>query len=309
MTSSDRPAGVAAFSTPITLTGPVRQPRQMLDDQSYGGHASIHDEATAGTLGLAGAPIEGPTHFSQFDPLAFSCWGRRWFETGCISAHFSTMVVAGESVTAGLVTSGSDSARIEALKPDGSVVLSGTVSVSDSTPTELDTRFAKRRDPGDLFIVDQLVVGQRSSTTATASVDMDTSNGDLYPFSLRRKLDAITEPSDWYSTADNPWGRPILPFEMISVLAQKTGADFRVRGPALGLFLDLEIRLIDGPVFVGQDYLVDREVIGLGQSRRVESYWVRTTLTDAETGKAAATVMLHAGVFKESYADYPADRL
>ena len=88
------------FDTEITLTGPLRSPKQMLDDQSYDGHASVHDEATASSLGLRGAPIEGPTHFSQFDPLAVTLWGDAWFERGCISAHFQTMVIEGEQVHA-----------------------------------------------------------------------------------------------------------------------------------------------------------------------------------------------------------------
>ena len=52
-----------------------------------------------------------------------------------------------------------------------------------------------------------------------------------------------------------------------------------------------------------------REVVGLSQSRRTESYWTRTTLTDAETGRPAASVLLHSGVFKDSYPGYPKDRL
>ncbi|HEX2578290.1 MAG TPA: hypothetical protein VHK88_18235 [Aquihabitans sp.] len=305
--STDRDA--VAFDTPITATGPARRPRQMLQEQSYGGHASLHDADTAGGLGLTGAPIEGPTHFSQFDPLAFARWGRRWFEDGCLSAHFSTMVVEGEEVVASLATTGSTAARVEATKPDGSRVLTGTASVGRHDPTELEGRLARLGDPGELFVVDRLAVGQRSAEPVTASVDMDTPNGELYPFSLRQKLDAITEPSPWYASDDNPWGRAILPFEMISVLAQKTGADLGVRGPAIGLFLDLEIRLEGGPLFVGQDYVLEREVVGLGQSRRTESYWVRTTVTDASTGAPAASVLLHSGVFKESYAAYPRDRL
>lgn len=211
-------------------------------------------------------------------------------------------------MTASLTTAGGTDGRIEATETDGSRVLSGTASVDRDAPTELDGRLAKLGDPGDLFIVDQLAVGQRSSSAVTTAVDMDSPNGELYPFSLRQKLDAITEPSDWY-TGDNPWGRPILPFEMISVLSAKAGSDLPVRGPAVGLFLDLEIRLEGGPVFVGRDYLVEREVIGLSQSRRTESYWVRSTLTAADSGDVAATVVLHSGIFKPSYAGYPPDRL
>jgi hypothetical protein len=77
----------------------------------------------------------------------------------------------------------------------------------------------------------------------------------------------------------------------------------------MGLFLDLEIRLLDGPVLVGQEYAVKREVVGLSQSRRTESYWTRTTLRDVDTGQPVATVLLHSGVFKESYPGYPKDRL
>ncbi len=298
-----------AFEGSPELVGALRRPRQLLADQRHGDRASVHDASTADALGLAGAPIEGPTHFSQFDPLAYACWGRRWFEAGCISAHFATMVVEGEGVAARLVPERVELARISAVKVDGTVVLTGTATVGRDEATELDERRARPRDPGELFIMDQLEVGQRTASTVTASVGMDESNGPLYPFSLRQKLDAITEPSPWYATADNPWGRPILPIEMISVLAQKSGHAFPIRGPAIGLFLDLEIRLEGTPLFVDQDYEIDREVVGVGQSRRTESCWVRSTLTDADTGALAATVTLHSGVFKESYAGYPSERL
>ena len=311
-----------AFATPLvgaggdTLTGPERRPRQMLADQEYDGHVSVHDGDMAERLGLAGAPIEGPTHFSQFDPLAVEWWGRRWFETGCISAHFTSMVVEGEQVTATATRDGS-TARIAATKPgtgavDDTVgVLTGTMTVDPDAPTELSERLeaARERDPGDLFIVDRVVVGERRAVDGTVSVDAETPNGPLYPFSLRQKLDAITEPSDWYSTDDTPWGRPVLPFEMYSVLANKAGSPLPVRGPAVGLFLDLEVRAVDGPLFVGEEYTLDREVLALGQSRKVESHWVRTTIARASDGRHVATVLLHSGVFKASYADYPADRL
>ena len=52
------------FDTALTLTGPLRQPRQMLAEQEYDDHTSIHDDETAQKLGFQGGAIEGPTHFS-----------------------------------------------------------------------------------------------------------------------------------------------------------------------------------------------------------------------------------------------------
>ena len=300
------------FPTEITVTGPLRSPAQMLADQEVDGHASVHDQETAASLGLAGAPIEGPTHFSQFDPLAVALWGRTWFERGCISSHFRTMVVEGEQVQASMTTTSPTATRIEAHKEDGTPVLVGTASVGpDHAETELERRRAALGEPGDLFVIDRLSVGMRDEGAVTSITHHDT-NGPGYPFSLSDKLARITEPHPWYTEeggASSPWGGAIVPMEMISVLANKAGGRFPVRQPALGLFLDLEIRLLDGPVLVGRDYAVAREVVGLSESRRTESWWTLTTLTDVDRGQAVATVLLHQGVFKESYPGYPKDRL
>ena len=94
-----------AFDTEITarngvLAGPWRKPQQMLHAQTYDSHASIHDDATAQKLGFQGGTIEGPTHFSQFAPLCERIWGKAWFETGCLSAHYRNPVFEGEEVQA-----------------------------------------------------------------------------------------------------------------------------------------------------------------------------------------------------------------
>lgn len=68
------------FDTPLVrradrIEGPLRAPRQMLQEQEYGGHTSIHDDAMAEKLGFRAGPIEGPTHFSLFPPLLYDIWG------------------------------------------------------------------------------------------------------------------------------------------------------------------------------------------------------------------------------------------
>ena len=298
-----------AFDNELILTGPFRAPRQMLADQEYDGHTSVHDDATADKLGLPGAPIEGPTHFSQFDPMGVAMWGSAWFEHGCISSHFENMVIEGEEVQATATRTSANSARVGAVKSDGNSVLSGTMTLGPRHgETELDRRLGALKDPGELFIIDQLRVGDTSSPERV-SMSMTESNGHLYPFSLRDKLAAITEPSPWYSGTDSLWGRAVIPMEMVSVLAHKAGGVGKVRGPAVGLFIDLEIRVIEGPLFVDAEYELVHEIVGIGQSRRVESYWTRTSVVDPETRVLVATVLLHQGVFKASYEKYPADKL
>ena len=300
------------FETELTVKGPWRAPHQMLAEQEYDGHASVHDEATADKLGLAGAPIEGPTHFSQFDPIAVSLFGKSWFEHGCISSHFENMVIEGEEVQAHAIPMTPSMARIGATKSDGNSVLSGTITCGPNhSETELDRRLAGVKEPGELFIVDQLRIGEESKKFRV-SMSFDDSNGHLYPFSLNDKLAHITESSPWYTQdggASSPWGRAVVPTEMLSVLAHKAGGVGTVRGPAVGLFIDLEVRLINGPVFVNSEYDVTHKIVGIGQSRRVESYWTLSSITDPASGELVATVLLHQGVFKASYEKYPADKL
>jgi len=303
------PETMMSFQTPLSLAGPLRQPRQMLSDQEYGGHASIHDDAMAEKLGFRAGPIEGPTHFSLFPPLMEKIWGQAWFEQGCISAHYLNMVVEGESVRAfaEIPAEGAKTTRVWAEKADGTPVLEASASLGvDAGPTLLERRMAELRPAGRLLILEDLEVGMTGAADERVRMDPDQNMGALYPFSLNQKLAAITENSPWYSTSDTPWGRPIIPLEMISVLAEYSShkARFPVKGPAVGLFADQEIRLIDGPLFVGEDYILRREIVALAQSKRTESYWIRTRIFDASGDKQVAEMLLNHATLKHSFAGY-----
>lgn len=300
-------------TTPITLSGPLRTPAQMLANQSYGGHKSVHDGDAAAKLGLAGAPIEGPTHFSQFEPLGAALWGDRWFTQGCISAHFQTMVIEGEQVQVEMKLDGPGATRaqIDACKADGTPVLTGTASIGpDHGDTALSSRLAaaKARPPEKLYVLDLLNVGQRSAGTETVCFGFDDYLGDLYPFTPRQKIQTLTEHIGYHQDgATTPWGGAIFPFEMMSVLTNTHSKDagFMARQPSVGLFIDLEVKMLAGPVLVGKRYRLEREILALGASKRTESFWTRTTLYDDST--AVAEVLLHSGVFKASYPGYPGD--
>ena len=292
------------------MYGEYRSPKQMLDAQEYDGHLSIHDHQMAEDLGFSGAPIEGPTHFSQFVPLLHEVFGDVWFERGCISAHYQNMVVDGEEVRVFAEPRGSDLTPIAigAEKRDGTPVLIGTASVGpDYGETEIDRRLAKLRPAEQLVILTDLKVGQQGAANPEDVImEFDQHMGPMYPFSLRQKLAKITEAHPYYTSSDNPWGRPVIPMEMVSVLTQYSsgGAGFRVRGPAIGLFAGQEIRLFDGPLFVNHPYQLEREIVALSESRRTESNWIKTSIFDAKSRELVAETILNSAVLKDSYADY-----
>ena len=93
---------------------------------------------------------------------------------------------------------------------------------------------------------------------------------------------------------------------MLSVLFEYSSreAAFPVKGPAVGLFADQEIRLIDGPLFVGEDYILRREIAALAESKRTESYWVRTRVFDASGERQVAEMLLNHATLKHSFAGY-----
>jgi hypothetical protein len=295
----------------MTLRGPLRKPRQMLADQSYGGHASIHDDAIAEKLGFRAGPIEGPTHFSLFPPLLHQIWGNAWFERGCISAHYLNMVVEGEEVRAfaDIPPDYATTTRVWAEKADGTPVLEASASLGpeDDGETLLEARLRALRPPGRLIILADLHAGMKGAVDERVCMEPDQIMGDLYPFSLKQKLAVITENSPWYSDPDaSPWGRAIVPLEMVSVLAEYSSgqAAFPVKGPAVGLFADQEIRMIDGPLFVGETYLIRREIVALSESKRTESYWVRSAIFDAAGERQKAEMLLNHASLKHSYAGY-----
>jgi hypothetical protein len=272
----------------------------MLGDQAYDGHASIHDDVTARTLGFRGGTIEGPTHFSQIAPLACALWGDRFLAEGCISAHYRNAVYEGEAVRARIsqADEGADRADLRMEKRDGTEVLTGTVGIGEGQPdSALQLRLRGLPPPTELVILRDVAVGMRTGRIPV-KMDLDQHMGDLYPFTLRQKLKRITETSERYTE--------IIPFEMVSVLLNHVSREqpFPARGPAVGLFADQEIRMIKGPLRVGAQYEIEREVVALSESRRTESQWILTRVFHPGGDEIIATMLLNSALLKQSYANY-----
>ena len=144
------------------------------------------------------------------------------------------------------------------------------------------------------------------------SMSLDQNMGAMYPFSLAEKLKVITEDHIYYHAdkiEQSPWDRAVVPLEMISVLTQYSSglSGFRSRGPAVGLFAGQEIKYINGPIFVGHPYKLEREIIALSESKRTESNWIKTQVFDGETDQLVAEVILNSATLKESYEKYEED--
>ena len=168
------------------------------------------------------------------------------------------------------------------------------------------------RPASDLVILADMRAGMKGQKDERVVMAPDQHMGGLYPFTLNEKLANITENHPMYSDAKaSPWGRVVIPLEMVSVLGNYSshGARFPVKGPSIGLFADLEIRMIDGPLFAGEEYVLRREVVALSESKRVENYWIRTKFFDATGERQVAEMLLNHGVMKASYALYPKERL
>lgn len=297
------------------IKGPLLAPAQMLQDQSYDGHKSLHDDAEAERLGIKAGPIEGPTHFSQFVPYLAEIWGNAWHERGCFSSHFLNMVFEGEKVRVEVdrPASGATRTLCRAFKEDGTPVLEASASIGpDHGETLLEGRMKKLRPAENLVILADMKIGLKGVADETVTMGPDQHMGGLYPFTLNDKLKVITEPMAVYTdAAAGPWGKLIVPLEMVSVLGNYSSrmAKFPVKQPAIGLFADLEVRMVNGPLLVGETYILRREVVALSESRRVENYWIRTKFFDKSGATQVAEMLLNHGVMKASYPHYPADRL
>ncbi len=295
------------------IAGPWRMPHQMLAKQQYDSHVSIHDDAMAQKLGFKGGTIEGPTHFSQFVPLCVKLWGVNWLEQGCLSVHYRNACYEGDKVKAFIAKpkDGATQTEIWMQREDGTEVevLRGTASIGASNPpSALEQRLTELKPLDQPVILRDVKVGMRSKRIPIR-MEMNQHMGALYPFSLADKLQVITESSPCYTIEGaqaSPWRRAIIPIEMLSVLCgyRKDADPFPVRGPVVGLFADQEIRLIHGPLFVGEPYELDREVVFLSGSRRTESMWVRTRIYSPGGDTVLATMLLNSASLKESYADY-----
>ncbi|MGH2611070.1 MAG: hypothetical protein ACRDHF_18465, partial [Tepidiformaceae bacterium] len=248
-------------STGITIEGGViAGPLRSSVNNAITSKGSIHDDETASKLGFRGGTVAGSIHMELFPPLLLEAFGKEWFERGTLSLYFVNATTDREPVRAFLrQPAAKQDTQVDAwvLREDGMRVAEGTASVGDpGEPTALLRKPLDRFEVGDLRILKNVTAGQEF-TPVTVQVS---------PAAQAGRMPIITEKLDWYES-NSLWGGAVAtPATMVQLLyAQSVGTLRAGLGPAVGLFGAIELRNINGPVMVGQDYEVTGHVVAIGQ--------------------------------------------
>lgn len=278
------------------LAGPLRRSV----NNSRNAKGSIHDDATASRLGFRGGTVAGSIHMELFPPLLREVFGQRWFERGTLSLYFLNATTDREPVRAFLrLPEGSArDAQVEAWveREDGMQVAQGTASVGDpGVPTALLARPLDRFEPGELRVLAGIEKGTRFAPVRVVCP----------PEEQERRLQVTTEPMDWYRGEGSPWGRPpVMVAPLVQMLYARSVGTVRANIRAVGLFGAIEVRNVNGPALVGEEYTCTGEVIAVGQSPKTEYFWFETGLDD-DGGRRVAEMRMLLRFMKASSELYP----
>ncbi len=273
------------------LTGPWRQPR----NTSAAVRGSIHDDATAKPLGFRGGTVAGSIHMEQFPPLLLRAFGQRWFETGGLSTYFRNATTDSEPVRAFVHAPavGLADAQVGVWMEDkhGTQVLEGTASIGKPLePSQLRAKVAGPRTNGELRMFAHLHAGDEAGPVPTR---------------LNRKEAAarqrvLTEPLPWYVDA-SPWGGPVAnPGLVVHVMRPVEAALGLVRGKAVGLFGAIEVRHLNGPVFIEREYAVAGKILAVGDTPKSEYVWYESVLREPDNGRDIASMIMMLRLMKAS---------
>ena len=284
----------------IIDNGIIQGPLRRSVNNSRNAKGSIHDDATASKLGFRGGTVAGSIHNELFPPLLLEAFGQRWFERGTLSMYYMNATTDREAVRASLrqPAAGATDTQVEAwvTRDDGMQVAQGSASVGNpSEPTALLARPLDRFEAGELRLLKGVQAGREFEPVCVSVTTEQQAD----------RLKVTTEPLDWFS-GPTPWGGPIVMLApMVQMLYAKSVATLRGGiGQAVGLFGAIELRNVNGPVFVDTYYTCTGHVVAVGQSPKTEHMWFETALDD-DAGKRVAEMRMLLRWMKASSPLYP----
>ncbi len=253
---------------------------------------SIHDDATAKSVGMRGGTIPGTIHLSLFSPLGQKIFGDRWFETGTISMYYTFATVDKEDVRAIIELPPDTTEEMLPLVDNdvqfkawgelknGQQIMTGTISIGDpKEQSYLQALELKNSDPEEIRIL------------AEYTVDQDLQEEVLITQEAAIKgLPSITDRLDYYK-GKTSWGNAILsPTAMYGLMSFFTKEHDPSWDKGVPFFGATEIKNINGPMQVDVPYIAKGKIVCVGVSRKTEYLWLDSTLEEKETGKIVASM-------------------
>ena len=279
-----------------TITGPLWRAVNWSADA---GEGSIHDDETAEKLGFRGGTVAGSIHMNQFPPVLKRIFGDEWFRSGNLSLNFKAATVDRESVQvfAEQPGAGERQTRVWMERDDGLLVCTGTAAIGDHSGSELRARDLRPCDPAELRILKNLHPG----------LSMGHFELELDPKNQFERFDGnlISDPLPEYRSPE-PWGEAIAaPSTFVEYLWGPPTRHIRsLVGNSVGLFGAIEIGQVNGPFFLNRPYVIDAEVISVGQSPQTEYFWFDSTAKTPD-GVLVATHRMMLRFMKASSPLYP----
>jgi hypothetical protein len=235
---------------------------------------SIHNDEVASKLGFKGGTVPGSVHMDQFAPMLVETYGAGWFSHGAMSLHFTQATVDREEVKA-VMQAASPRSRLTMFNREGVQVCIGTASGESRDPeSEMARRMAAQAPAAALRILAGYQVGD-VNTDIPMRIERE---------ALDKSLGRITERLPLYDEGVLPPSHLVrlAHISRPTVLAKVT--------QSVGLFGALEIRIADGPLKAGHDYVGRTTMLKLTESPKTENAWYDVDIADAKTGKDVATV-------------------
>ena len=280
------------------LSSGVCTPRNLSADAK----GSIHDDATATTLGFRGGTVAGDIHLDQFAGVLLEAFGNAWFETGSLSMYFMHATSDREPVEAFLDVPSSSlpmsntqvAARMTT--PEGIVVAEGTASCGTvTTPSALNARDRRGVDPSTLHMLRHVTIGQ--------PLDQQIRHAPAKQQHQRYEQGIMTSPLDWY-VENSPWGGSICsPLTMCQLLvAGVTRSIEETCGDFVGMYGAIELRHLNGPLFLDREYVITGRVLDVSETPKTEVLWYTTEARESgqESSPPIASVTMMTRLLKDS---------
>jgi hypothetical protein len=280
------------------ITTGICHPRNLSADAK----GSIHDDETATTLGFRGGTVAGDIHLEQFPGILTKAFGNTWFETGSLSMYFMHATSDREPVEAFLDIPESSlplsNTQVPArmTTPEGIVVAEGTASCgTSSAPSALHARDRRGVDPSTLRMLRSVQIGQQ--------LDSYTREAPGHRQRQRYEKGMMTVPLEWYAE-NSPWGGSICsPLTTCQLLVAGVTASIEEQcGEFVGMYGAIEVRYLNGPLFLDRDYTITGRVLDVSETPKTEVLWYTTEAREVGQSDSApiASVTMMTRLLKES---------